>query len=206
MQGAEVLTIGTGRERWCSKEKCRARMAWGRSAWEEEMDNEKASKVAEQVRRAEKLMAELAAQSEKKVSEVCSHPPGLHGEPAEHIVASHMEARGSHTLRPQCCKPNATPGRQPLCAHSLPAAVRQGFFAPRLRGVRRASRTKTMAKYWTFMSKPQARTRTNAPEVREHEARGEVESSGEYTQRRRSASKTRKRERGSSTETRRASR
>ena len=28
------------------------------------------------------MTAELAAQSEKKVSEVCSHPPGLHDEPA----------------------------------------------------------------------------------------------------------------------------
>ena len=42
---------------------------------------ERASKVAEQVRRAAALTAELAAQSEKEVSEVCSHPPGLHDEP-----------------------------------------------------------------------------------------------------------------------------
>ena len=40
------------------------------------------SKVAEQVRRAAALTAELAAQSEKEVSEVCSRPPGLHDEAA----------------------------------------------------------------------------------------------------------------------------
>ena len=39
--------------------------------------------MAEQVRRAAALTAELAAQSEKEVSEVCSHPPGFHDEPAK---------------------------------------------------------------------------------------------------------------------------
>ena len=43
----------------------------------------RAAKVAEQVRRAAALTAELAAQSEKEVSEVCRHPPGLHDEPAK---------------------------------------------------------------------------------------------------------------------------
>ena len=38
--------------------------------------------MAEQVRRAGALTAELAARSEKEVSEVCSHPPGLHDEAA----------------------------------------------------------------------------------------------------------------------------
>ena len=38
--------------------------------------------MAEQVRRAAALTAELAAQSEKEVSEVCSHPPGLLDEAA----------------------------------------------------------------------------------------------------------------------------
>ena len=47
-----------------------------------ERDKERAAKVAEQVRRAAALTAELAAQSEKEVSEVCSHPPGLHDEEA----------------------------------------------------------------------------------------------------------------------------
>ena len=61
----------------------RACKAWGHAAWKEERDKERASKVAEQVRRAAALTAELAAQSEKEVSEVCSHPPGLHDEAAK---------------------------------------------------------------------------------------------------------------------------
>ena len=51
----------------------RACKAWGHAAWKEERDKERASKVTEQVRRAGALTAELAAKSEKEVSEVCSH-------------------------------------------------------------------------------------------------------------------------------------
>ena len=85
VRGAEVLTIGT--DAWVQVVHddaraqgggYRARKAWGRAAWKEERDKERAAKVAEQVRRAAALTAELAAQSEKEVSEVCSHPPGLH--------------------------------------------------------------------------------------------------------------------------------
>ena len=50
--------------------------------------------MAEQVRRAAASTAELAARSEKKVSEVCSHPPGLHVESA----AAAPQATGSFTL------------------------------------------------------------------------------------------------------------
>ena len=89
VRGAEVLTIGT--DAWVqvvhddarAQGGYRACKAWGRAAWKEERDKERASKVAEQVRRAAALTAELAAQSEKEVSEVCSHPPGLHDEPAK---------------------------------------------------------------------------------------------------------------------------
>ena len=38
--------------------------------------------MAQQFRRAAALTAELAAQSEREVSEVCTHPPGLLDEPA----------------------------------------------------------------------------------------------------------------------------
>ena len=79
--GAEVLTIGTARRR-SSPGRYRACKAWGDAAWKEERDKERASKVAEHVRRAAASTAELAAQSQKKVSEVCSHPAGLHDEPA----------------------------------------------------------------------------------------------------------------------------
>ena len=52
------------------------------SLWEDrvgarERDRERASKAAERARRAAELTAELAAQSERAVSEVCTHPPGL---------------------------------------------------------------------------------------------------------------------------------
>ena len=88
VRGAEVLTIGT--DAWVqvvhddarAQGGYRACKAWGRAAWKEERDKERAVKVAEQVRRAAALTAELAAQSEKEVSEVCSHPPGLHDEAA----------------------------------------------------------------------------------------------------------------------------
>ena len=89
VRGAEVLTIGT--DAWVqvvhddarAQGGYRACKAWGRAAWKEERDKERAAKVAEQVRRAAALTAELAAQSEKEVSEVCSQPPGLHDEPAK---------------------------------------------------------------------------------------------------------------------------
>ena len=57
---------------------------------------EKANRVAQRVRRAAALTAELAAQSEKKVAVVCNHPPGLRDEPAEHITAPNMGVGGSH--------------------------------------------------------------------------------------------------------------
>ena len=58
----------------------RAQGGYQRTAWKEERDKERASIVAQKVRRAAALTAELAAKSE--VSEVCSHAPGLHDEPA----------------------------------------------------------------------------------------------------------------------------
>ena len=79
VQGAEVLTIGTdGRYR--------AKRAWGQDAWKAERDKENANKVAQQVKRAVALTAELAAQSEKKTAAVCDQPPGL-DELAGHIEA-----------------------------------------------------------------------------------------------------------------------
>ena len=88
VRGAEVLMIGTDAWVQVVRDDARAQggyracKAWGRAAWKEERDKERAAKVAEQVRRAAVLTAELAAQSEKEVSEVCSRPPGLHDEAA----------------------------------------------------------------------------------------------------------------------------
>ena len=82
VQGAEVLTIGT--DAWVqvvnddarAQGGYRAKRAWGRNAWKAERDKENANKVAQQVRRAAALTAELAAQSEKKTAAVCDQPPG----------------------------------------------------------------------------------------------------------------------------------
>ena len=91
VQGAEVHMVGT--DAWTqvvndharAEGGYRARRACGRNAWKEEKDREKADGVAQQVKRAAALTAELAAQSEKKVAVVCDHPPGLRDESAEHI-------------------------------------------------------------------------------------------------------------------------
>ena len=99
--GAEVLTIGT--DAWVqvvnddarAQGGYRARRAWGQDVWQAEKDKEKANKVAQQVRRAAALTAELAAQSEKKTAAVCDQPPGL-DELAGHIEAPNMGAGGSH--------------------------------------------------------------------------------------------------------------
>ena len=53
----------------------------GPESVEGEKDRERASRAAQQVRRAATVTAELAAQSEREASEVCSHPPGLYDQP-----------------------------------------------------------------------------------------------------------------------------
>ena len=101
VQGAEVLTIGT--DAWVqvvnddarAQGGYRAKKAWGRNAWKAERDRENANKVAQQVKRAAALTAELAAQSEKKTAAVCDQPPIL-DELARHIEAPNMGAGGSH--------------------------------------------------------------------------------------------------------------
>ena len=78
VQGAEVLVVGT--EAWTqvvsdqarAEGVYRARKAWGQRALREEKDRERANRAAQQMRRAAALTAELAAQSESKVFEVCS--------------------------------------------------------------------------------------------------------------------------------------
>ena len=125
VHGGEVLMVGT--DAWVqvvndearAEGGYRARNAWGRNAWKEEKDREKANRVAQQVRRAAALTAELAAQSEKKVAVVCDHPLGLRDEPAEHITAPNMEAGGSH---PQAEMMQHSPFANPL----LPTG--KGFF------------------------------------------------------------------------------
>ena len=88
----------------------RAKRAWGRDAWKAERDKEQANKVAQRVRRAAALTAELAAQSEKKTAAVCDQPPGL-DELAGHIEAPNMGTGGSHSQAAMMPDPWATYSR-----------------------------------------------------------------------------------------------
>ena len=125
--GAEVLTIGT--DAWVqvvnddarAQGGYRARRAWGQDAWQAEKDKEKANKVAQQVRRAAALTAELAAQSEKKTAAVCDQPPGL-DELAGHIEAPNMGAGGSH--------PQATMMPDPWASFKSPSASQATVISP----------------------------------------------------------------------------
>ena len=96
--------------------------------WQAEKDKEKANKVAQQVRRAAALTAELAAQSEKKTAAVCDQPPGL-DELAGHIEAPNMGAGGSHPQATMMPDPWATfkcpSASQAVVTSPLPAS--QGF-------------------------------------------------------------------------------
>ena len=148
VRGAEVLTIGTDAWVQVMRDDARAQggyracKAWGHAAWKEERDKERASKVAEQVRRAAALTAELAGRSEKEVSEVCSHPPGLHDEPAQtgsvtspvtispfSLVASSSLAASDSSLPAGTVLSNHTGGFcgvQPPTVGSLPPSTQIG--------------------------------------------------------------------------------
>ena len=125
--GAEVLTIGT--DAWVqvvnddarAQGGYRARRAWGQDVWQAEKDKEKANKVAQQVRRAAALTAELAAQSEKKTAAVCDQPPGL-DELVGHIEAPNMGAGGSH--------PQATMMPDPWATFKSPSASQATVISP----------------------------------------------------------------------------
>ena len=99
VQGAEVLVVGT--DAWTQVVSDRARAKGGyraRKAWGQEKDRERASRAAQQVRRAATLTAELAAQSENKVFEVCSQPPGLYDEPAAERSVEPPAAKSSRLV------------------------------------------------------------------------------------------------------------
>ena len=125
--GAEVLTIGT--DAWVqvvnddarAQGRYRARRAWGQDVWQAEKDKEKANKVAQQVRRAAALTAELTAQSEKETAAVCDQPPGL-DELAGHIEAPNMGAGGSH--------PQATMMPDPWATFKCPSASQAMVTSP----------------------------------------------------------------------------
>ena len=132
----------------------RAKRAWGRNAWKAERDKENANKVAQQVRRAAALTAELAARSEKKTAVVCDQPPGL-DELAGHIEAPNMGAGGSHpqaTTMPDPWatyeRPSANEGQAttsaPLETNKGTFALTQGFRKDRSRSATRKVETRSM--------------------------------------------------------------
>ena len=143
VQGAEVLVVGT--DAWTqvvsdharAEGGYRARKAWGQRAWREEKDRERASRAAQQVRRAAALTAELAVQSENKVFDVCSHPPGLSDEPL--VTAS------SHLVNdsPPCSPPSL--GVRETPSSTLPVYTKplQGARVSHLAGSLRASRPRS---------------------------------------------------------------
>ena len=166
VQGAEVLMVGT--DAWAqvvsdharAEGGYRARRAWGRNAWKAERDKENANKVAQKVRRAAALTAELAAQSEKKTAAVCDQPPGLN-ELAGHIEAPNMGAGGSHPQatmmpdpwalykRPSADEGHATTSAPPQTTSSVPAnkgtfALTKGFRETRSRSATRNEETRSM--------------------------------------------------------------
>ena len=149
--GAEVLTIGT--DAWVqvvnddarAQGGYRARRAWGQDVWQAEKDKEKANKVAQQVRRAAALTAELAAQSEKKTAAVCDQPPGL-DELAGHIEAPNMGAGGSHPQATMMPDPWATfkcpSANQAMVTSPLPASQSFSNFSGKSRKGRPRSSTR----------------------------------------------------------------
>ena len=148
--GAEVLTIGT--DAWVqvvnddarAQGVYRARRAWGQDVWQAEKDKEKANKVAQQVRRAAALTAELA-ESEKKTAAVCDQPPGL-DELAGHIEAPNMGAGGSHpqaTMMPDSWATYKCPSAsQVMVTSPLPASQSFSNFSRKSRKGRPRSNTR----------------------------------------------------------------
>ena len=115
----------------------RTRKAWGRRAWEEEKDRERASRAAQQVRRAAALTAELAVQSENQVFDVCSHPPGLSDEP--------QVAPRSHLVNdsPPCSPPSLGVCETPSSTLPVNAKPLQGARVSHLAGSLRTSRPRS---------------------------------------------------------------
>ena len=118
------------------------------------------NKVAQQVRRAAALTAELAVQSEKKTAAVCDLPPGL-DELAWHVEAPNMGAGGSHlqaTMMPDPWatykRPSADEGQSTISAppetnRCTPAnkgtfALIKGFREARSRSATRNVESKSM--------------------------------------------------------------
>ena len=149
VQGAEVLAVGT--DAWTqvvsdharAKGGYRARKAWGLKAWREEKDRERASRAAQQVRRAATLTAELAAQSESRVFEVCSQPPGLYDELAAERSFEPLAAKSSHLVRnsPPCSSLSLSTNETAANTLPVPTKPLQGARVSHLAGSFRTTRS-----------------------------------------------------------------
>ena len=102
--------------------------------------------MAQQVKRAADLTAELAAQSEKKTAAVCDQPPGL-DELAGHIEAPHMGAGGSHlqpTMMPDPWATGSRPSASCEVNSRAPLNPKSFVFPGRVRGTRPKSTTRVL--------------------------------------------------------------
>ena len=101
--------------------------------------------MAQQVRRAAALTAELAAQSEQKTAAVCDQPPGL-DELAGHIEAPNMGAESSHPQATMMPDPWATfkcpSASQAMVTSPLPASQSFSNFSGKSRKGRPRSNTR----------------------------------------------------------------
>ena len=105
--------------------------------------------MAQQVRRAAALTAELAAQSEKKTAAVCDQPPGL-DELAGHIEAPYVGAGGSH--------PQATMMLDPWTTYKCPSSRHAKVSSP-------LSASQDLSSYSGKFRGRQKRSDTRAQEV-----------------------------------------
>ena len=133
--------------------------------------------MAQQVKRAAALTAELAAQSEKKTAAVCDQPPAL-DELAGHIEAPNMGAGGSHPQatmmpdpwatyeRPSADKGQTTTSAPPETTSRAPIskgtfALTKGFREARYRSATRNVETRSMVdEALDFYEKATGRDRT----------------------------------------------
>ena len=108
-----------------------ARKAWGQRAWKEEKDRERASRAAQQVRRAAAVTAEF---------DVCSHPPGLSDE-SPVTDSSHLVNDS-----PPCSPPPL--GVRETPASTLPVNTKplQGARVSHLAGSLRTSRPRSITR------------------------------------------------------------
>ena len=155
--------------------------------------------MAQQVRRAAALTAELAAQSEKKTATVCDQPPGL-DELAGHIEAPNMGAGGSHPQatmmpdswatykRPSADEGQATTSAPPevvSCAFANKGtfSLARGFREARSRSATRNVETRSMVdEALDFYEKANGRDRTQKRQELENMRPGELRRSLERWQ------------------------